>query len=139
MNLFWYTLWILLIMIITLSCKNKTAETSNQLVNDELPESFLEFYDRFHKDSLFQMQHIVFPLEGRRPDSSQIVQWNKEDWVIHRPFKDLGIYKREVFSLNDIVIEKIKDKGERYSMERRWNKSGNEWYLIYYQDMGANQ
>jgi hypothetical protein len=124
-------------MTITVSCKNKAAENPFQGIKEELPESFLEFYDRFHKDSLFQLQHIVFPLEGRRPDSTNILQWNKDEWVIHRPFDNMGVFKREIFSLKDIVIEKIKDQSGQYSMERRWNKFGNDWYLIYYEDMGV--
>jgi hypothetical protein len=119
------------------SCKQKVTENFSKILEEEIPESFLIFYDRFHEDSLFQLQHIVFPLEGRRPDSTNITHWQKDDWVVHRPFDDMGIYKRGVFALNDIVIEKIKDRSGQFSMERRWNKSGNEWYLIYYQDMGA--
>ena len=29
-----------------------------------LPEDFVAFYERFLQDSLYQMEHINFPLEG---------------------------------------------------------------------------
>ena len=30
-----------------------------------LPDDFQTFYDKFHTDSVFQMSHIIFPLQGQ--------------------------------------------------------------------------
>ena len=42
---------------------------SNEIIPDI--NDFDSFYRSFHQDSLFQMSHIRFPLEGR-PDQSDI-------------------------------------------------------------------
>ena len=51
---------------------------------NRLPKDFLVFYDRFHSDSVYQLSHILFPLEGLPPDtdsltaSSGTFRWQKD-------------------------------------------------------------
>jgi hypothetical protein len=56
----------LLFPLFLFSCKNDThshsgaaQETSAQ---EALPEGFADFYQQFHSDSLYQVEHIVFPI-----------------------------------------------------------------------------
>jgi len=47
-----------------------------------------------------------------------------------------GDYTRELLALDSsIVIEKIRLKNNEFGMERRFAKSNDEWYLIYYAAM----
>ena len=131
--------WIISIMLLVtaFSCKNKGTEIKS--VGESIPDDFYAFYDQFHSDSIYQMEHIIFPLEGI--PAEEILRggewyWKKDDWVIHRPFDSKGTFKQQWYSVNSIIIEKISDSSGRFTMERRWAKMGTEWNLIYYKEMG---
>ena len=98
------------------------------------------FYDRFHSDSAYQMEHIIFPLAGVPAYDSLRTEdwsWEKEQWVLHRTFDDRGgTFRRNWYNVNSVIIEKISDSSDRFTMERRWVKMGGEWQLIYYKEMG---
>ncbi len=126
-----------------LSCKNKGKSTSDEDVALHDSKEFKVFYDRFSTDSLYQMQHIIFPLEGIRSpkDSLDVIdpdfKWQEETWVIHGPFDDLnGQFTREFLSMKGIVIERILDNSGTFSMERRFGHLSSGWHLIYYREMG---
>ena len=125
------------------SCKNKgkVASDDNAALYDS--KEFQAFYERFSTDSLYQMQHIVFPLEGIRSlkDTLDVIdpdfKWQEDTWVIHGSFDDLnGQFTREFLSMKGIVIERISDKSGTFSMERRFGLLSSGWYLIYYREMG---
>ncbi|MEM9823514.1 MAG: hypothetical protein AAF985_20690 [Bacteroidota bacterium] len=104
---------------------------------------FDTFYEQFHRDSVFQVQHIVFPLEGiPARDSSYVFSdqpfhWEKDSWVIHQSFNDMdGAFSREFMSMGEgLMIENIKHHSGRYGMQRRFAKYDDGWYLIYYAAM----
>lgn len=134
------------------ACKNQQNVESNEAALAEKnamynsPE-FLEFYDRFGKDSVFQMDHITFPLEGERrlEDSTDVVspdfRWQREDWILHKPYDDMNeTFLRSWADIaGAIVVERIADNSGQYTMERRFAKLSNgEWHLIYYVEMGIH-
>lgn len=136
---------IALIVLVMTSCKSKT-DTIQTLSSDvaafETP-SFLEFYKRFGEDSLFQMNHITFPLEGIKSakDEDTVLdpnfRWTQEEWVLHQSFDDMdGTFVKEFLDLNGIVVEIISDPTGKFSMERRFGKLSQGWHLIYYREMG---
>lgn len=48
------------------------------LTDARLPADFVEFYRRFHSDSLYQIEHINWPLAGkqaRQIDSGHVEFW----------------------------------------------------------------
>ena len=108
--------------------------------DEGMPPGFLAFYQRFHNDSLYQLEHVIFPLQGipSDADSSTIVddnfRWQKEDWIMHHPIEDAGTeFSRSFKKISDeLVIENIRVAGGQYGMQRRFSKSGDDWYLIYY-------
>ena len=121
----------------TESMAEPTPEISNNL-----PADFEQFYEAFHGDSVFQLAHIMFPLEGLPPnvDSTTMAgnfRWQKENWVLHRPFNAMdGAFIRDYRVLGDeLVIEDIQHESGRYGMERRFAKYDDGWYLIYYAGM----
>lgn len=127
------------------SCKpsqDKQSPDPNTLAAYET-EEFLSFYDRFANDSVFQLEHVVFPLEGMKSvtDSTEVVpadfKWQKEGWVIHKPFDDMdGTFSREFLDIKGIVIEFISDNTGQFTMERRFGKLSSGWHMIYYREMG---
>jgi hypothetical protein len=140
----------LLITLLT-SCKNKEKVEADATVDAEKNAmynsvEFKEFYDRFGKDSVYQMDHIVFPLEGLRrlEDSLDVVppdfRWQRENWIIHKPFDDTNeSFLRSWTDIGGtIVVESIQDNSGRYTMERRFGKLSSGWHLIYYSEMGIH-
>ena len=125
-----------------ISCKQeKPIQTKEE--SPELPDDFQTFYDKFHTDTAFQLSHIIFPLQGYPAvtDSAQYVPenftWAKEKWILHRPFDNAGgEFKRSFLNFNDIITEEISDRSGQFKMLRRFSKMDNEWFLIYYKEMG---
>lgn len=133
-----------LIFSALISCKgDKPSTTDAENKVQSLPPDFEAFYEKFHRDTAFQMAHIVFPLEGRpalRDGASEVdesFRWQKKDWVIHKPYSDMGgSFSRSFLSFSDIVTENIEDGTGQFTMVRRFAKMDNDWYLIYYKEMG---
>lgn len=127
-----------MLLVITLFLSSCRSDQQAKFAKEasEFPMDFEEFYHRFHRDSIFQLGHIVFPLEGKRIDSTGDTTWEKATWIVHKPFNDMGTFNRQITILNGIVIEKIIDESGQYDMERRWSMLGDEWYLIYYKEIG---
>lgn len=134
------------IMTVLLSfsaCKNKATEASASEQPVYQSPEFQDFYKRFSTDSVYQLEHVVFPLEGMRApvDTADVTdpdfRWKMEDWVIHKPYDDAnGTFIREFNSINGVVIEKISDNSGTFSMERRFGKLSSGWHLIYYRELG---
>lgn len=109
----------------------------------ELPEDFVGFYNRFHTDSTYQLDHISFPLEGlpAMVDTTMDLghfKWLKRDWVIHKTFNDHnGTYIREFDNIHNIITCRIYDTGHRFEMRTRYSKIANEWHMIYYASMNS--
>lgn len=130
---------LLLLFIIIVACK-PVSKTNNSLSENEtvngLPDDFLSFYDKFHSDSIYQIEHIVFPLEGVMydEDNQKLKKvWSQENWTIHKNFDTYGgTFNRSYTEFGGIISEKIVDNNKISSMERRFSKMGGEWHLIYY-------
>ncbi len=136
---------VLLAAVIFFTCKPKEDKIIKEVSSTATFESsdFLEFYDKFGEDSVFQLSRIAFPLEGIQSakDDETILdpnfKWTKEDWKIHKKFDDVnGTYVREFYDLSGIVVEVISDTSGKFSMERRFGKLSSGWHLIYYREMG---
>jgi hypothetical protein len=137
-----------LLPLLTGSCNNKSVNTTEEqntsVAPDTLPDDFVTFFRLFHEDSAYQMEHILFPLEGLPPttgdgDTSTITRyfWQKADWKKHNRFTDPGHNFEQWYEvLNDRFIEHwIQMKGTNLFMKRRFAKLEGGWYLIYYQGM----
>jgi hypothetical protein len=126
------------------SCKDNTKHPEAEST-PSIDKSFLAFYEQYSKDSLFQLEHTVFPLEGMkaRHDENDMIdpdfRWTQENWVFQKEFDDLnGSFTREFYNLNGVIVEKIADKSGNFTMERRFGKLSSGWHLIYYREMGMN-
>ena len=145
-----YSLPLAIFLLAFVACNNSSADQAAtpppSTPKEEIDLSdFYSFYKQFHSDSLFQIDHIVFPLEGlpNKVDSLTIAsgdfRWQKEDWIMHRPVDyEMSDFKRQIIPLSDeMVIERIVHESGQYGMIRRFSKIVDEWYLIYY--AGVNQ
>jgi len=133
--------WLIVLMsfCVLLSCKGDKATTvepsAEELgLSNELPEDFLTFYMKFHSDSIFQVEHIVFPLKMKADSTSYL----KADWVMHQPFDDnKGEFSQSFINMNGLIIERISSSNQIFRMERRFVKSGTSYELIYYHIQNA--
>jgi len=130
-----YLLVLSLSTFLFLSCK----PSIKQIENESLPEDFVEFFNLFHTDSLYQLEHISFPLEGVQKandgpgDILVPINWEKNSWIMHKAFNSHnGSFERTFKIVGPIIIEEINDKNQFFSMERRFAKIRSEWHLIYY-------
>lgn len=123
------------------------GETTESEV-DTLPNDFVLFFNRFHEDTAYQMNHITFPLAGMPPTTGTgdtIMQerffWQRANWTKHKPFNDPGgDFDHWYLVLNERIIEHwIQLKGTNMYMKRRFAKLDDEWYLIYYQGLRPGQ
>ncbi len=126
-------------------CKNnpKTAAAPGEPIGQvvELTKDFVDFYEKFHKDSAFQMAHIQFPLPEREAERmtdgtiSLKLNWTADDWKIQSlPPLNTGEFKRDFQPISPtLMVEKISTAADvGYQVERRWAKLGGEWTLIFY-------
>ena len=130
------------------SCAQKTPPVEEvqqeSAAVDTLPDDFVAFYDRFHTDSQYQMDHIIFPLEGLPNStgdgdtlSAQRFFWQRDDWKKHNHFTDPSHQFEHWYEvLNDRIIEHwVQMKGTDLVIRRRFAKMDDEWFLIYYAGM----
>lgn len=135
-------------MCLLIACKQPsgTPQAESVVTSDTpLPADFAAFYDKFHTDSLFQMAHISWPLQGDKSEQidsthygKKEVNWEQSDWVMHKPVNySSGDYKRQIQMLGDgLLIEYILITAGGYGIERRFARQPDgEWNLIYYSDM----
>lgn len=125
------------LLISFFACKQETTTTSN---SDAEADSFEAFYHKFHNDSLYQMEHIVFPLPGLPAEVDSVTlasgnfKWEKENWRMHKDLGNNPGFQQEFTALTpDLVIERLTHKKMgNVGIIRRFAKIGGEWNLIYY-------
>lgn len=129
-----------LALLFFFSCKNEPKPAADTAAETALPAGFAEFYQRFHTDSVFQMEHITFPLEGlpHQADGETIAaknyKWQADGWRMMRPVDwQMSEYQREIVPLSSsLVMERIANPKSGIGMVRRFAIIGGEWHLIYY-------
>ncbi len=141
-------LFLLFLAASIFSCRNESP-TDKESINIPMKgiEDFETFYHQFHADSLYQLEHIIFPMEGLPSDADSVTivddnfRWQKENWVMHRAFDSSGgDFKQEFTPINEmLIIERITHVSGGYGMVRRFAKLGDDWYLIYYAGMNRIQ
>lgn len=123
-----------------------TGPPEQSLVSaSDLPSDFNAFYSQFHRDSLYQMAHITWPLQGETGepvDSTHfkrvLMLWDSTHWRMHHPIDfSTGEFEQQFEMMGaEMVIEKIRYKSANYGLERRFLKNDKaEWELIYYSDL----
>lgn len=125
------------------ACKSKPTEVAPPPTENSMPADFEVFLEKFSNDTAYQMKHIIFPLEGRpalkdeKDTISANFKWPKESWVKHGPYNDMnGTFSRSFLNFSGIITEEIADNTGQFTMVRRFSKLGDDWFLIYYKEMG---
>ncbi len=127
--------------------KPPRASDRGEGTEEALPDDFVAFYQKFHDDSIFQIQHIQFPLAGLPPNadtlsiSPESFRWQKESWKPHQPLmSNLQGYEQSFHKFDEgIIIERILQTTTGLGMERRFAKFDTSWILIYYAGMNFSK
>lgn len=137
-------LWIALLATLSGCQSDRSTAEGGISVPRELPEGFSEFYQRFLTDSLFQLERVLFPLQGLpdKADSATLAgnnfRWQMEDWTLHRPIRAGSDFSITFSAPTETTVqEKIRHASGRYAMERRYARFDDGWYLIYYAGLNA--
>jgi len=132
-----------LLGLLLIGCQSQDGnqQTDEGLVDDDLPADFVSFYEQFHRDSAFQMERIIWPLEGV-PDNAgdrltdPTYRWQRNEWRIMKPIDVQGSFRREFLPMSDeLIIEKITNSTGQFALIRRWAIISGDWHLIYYAGM----
>ncbi|MCB0664603.1 MAG: hypothetical protein KDC80_02220 [Saprospiraceae bacterium] len=131
------------VILIAFSCKQAPtgADVSQEEEVSSIPDEFRAFYDRFHEDTSYQIDHITFPLAGLPANadtlSTPVYHWKRDNWRWHRAIDpNLTGYERAWQLLTDeMIVETIIQTTSGIGMERRFAKIDDEWQLIYYAAM----
>lgn len=111
----------------------------------EVGDDFRAFYDRFLTDSVYQLEHIQFPVPGLPNNATgddPDFRWTRESWALHRPndADQTGFSSRFTPIGDDLVVEQLVHSGSGMMLERRFARLDDEnWYLIYYAGMNPLQ
>ncbi|HRD81642.1 MAG TPA: hypothetical protein PLL53_12840 [Saprospiraceae bacterium] len=127
---------LMLLTMQTMSCKRSAANAGSG-------GDFESFYELFHQDSLYQMEHIAFPITGipsfadEESADDPNFRWTQENWKIHKPFNFKDSEFKQSFRViaTDVVEETILHNRGQFAMIRRFALVGGEWNLIYFADM----
>ena len=123
---------------------NAREFVEEEIYESSLPDDFHIFYDKFHSDSSFQMNRILFPLKGQTKaiDSTKIAQeifWQQNQWILHKPFDSQhGTFERIFTNIGGIITETISANEGLFTLEKRYAKLSGDWHLIYYQELLMN-
>jgi len=127
------------ISILMLGCKPDKKLSTQE--SNTLPADFISFYEKFHRDSVFQMAHIQFPLDGlpSQADSTMtgLYKYTPENWTFQtlKGFNETDFTRRFESPIPELVNESIIQKGVGFGTYRRFYKRSGEWKLIYYSDV----
>lgn len=121
---------------------SSSTEESVPALSGDVPKDFTQFYYSFHSDSSFQMNHILFPLEGRSATDQDDLKdngfrWEQGTWKLHHfdhfDPEQFRVVRKVIDST--LVTEVIQDKKSGLGIKRRFAKFDDKWYLIYYSAM----
>lgn len=119
----------------------ESAPLDTQSAQLDLPVGFEAFYEQFHADSTYQVEHIAWPLSGGPTGTDALDEsfdsWSRDAWTVHRDPRTQQGLERKLELAPNMVIEYLLDAARGQPLtERRFAKFGDEWMLIYYRAAG---
>ena len=130
---------IIMFIISLVACQSGVGEVTDTQENGTLPEDFKQFYTQFHKDSMYQLNHILFPFKSRKyetKDAYVTIEWSPDTWKIHHPFDtdQEGFTREYTIADEKYITEIIYLKAGGFGIERRFAFIDTAWYLVMYNE-----
>jgi hypothetical protein len=115
------------------------VDATNKSVFTDTTESFETFNERFHRDSVFQLSRIAFPIGGHFAEGENSHEWTAGNWeLLKEPVRETinaKEYEHNLQKTDTTVIEKYWIENSGFKVERRFKKIGSKWFLTYYDDI----
>lgn len=130
---------IILPLVILSNCHStrKTATTEKRSSTKGRIENFDEFYNKFHKDSVFQVSRTKFPLGGMSVSGSEKTKWTRTNLPLLKIKVydiDTTQYKISIKRTANSVIQKVWIEDSGFKFECRFKLIDNKWFLVYVLD-----
>jgi hypothetical protein len=113
------------------------AKPANNSLKSSKEENFDKFYERFHKDSLFQINRVKFPLQGKQVNADGTNSWKREKWtMIKAKASEINTseYNVKTTKTDNTYFEGIYCKNCGFSFEMKFQLIDHKWYLVYLLD-----
>lgn len=140
------TAWLMFIWVAYVPFACKQSANHVPASDQEVPTDFSDFYLKFHTDSVYQMTHILFPLDGRPASDTgryadDAFTWDKSSWKLHNfeHFDPDRYHVRRKVTDSTLVTEFILEQASGIGIKRRFARFGEDWYLIYYDAMSRGE
>src|SRR5690606_32633195 len=122
-----------------MSCQMPDNPKSGSVSRKEIViEQFNAFYREFHKDSVFQISRIQFPLPGINSDEmtveDTIYHWKENEWLMQY-MVDTTLFSRKTSISDTLVVEEITSKDPGVIIKRKFQNIEGKWYLVLYEDV----
>jgi hypothetical protein len=136
-KLFSLSMVFILSMAMLTNCHSTKESTKSHTAGMNKSEDFDMFYERFHKDSVFQVSRLKFPLGGMSVKGSQKIQWTRDN---------LPLLKTKIYDVDTTKYKVIFKKTEKtftqrvwidfseFSSEYKFELIDKKWYLVYVLD-----
>ena len=137
---------LLFLSIFYLSCADNSEQSKADAIGVTEPvsttdsaETFTSFNDRFHRDSIFQLSRIAFPIGGNFVEGENSQKWTADNWeLLKEPVRetiDTKEYQHDLQKTDTTVTEKYWIDNSGFKVERQFKKIGGKWFLTYYDDI----
>ena len=127
--------WSLLsaLLLLTACGFEKTGETTG----NSSEEDFMKFYAKFHEDSIFQINHVDFPLDGEtaylNEGGAKPTFFYKDDWAMQTLLSDTMGLNQKFIRADSIMVDVIYDNNG-VGLTRHFTARDNKWFLTYYSE-----
>jgi len=121
-----------IILLTFISCDKPRTQEKRNISNSSI-ENFDSFYDKFHKDSLFQISRLKFPLKGGRFEEDGEEKWTKKNWsMLKNKIYDVDTteYKVSYERHEKNFKEKVWLEDSGFSFEYNFELINNKWFLV---------
>ena len=122
------------LLLFAVICLTSCGGDDKLPLDDKGREDFISFYERFYRDSSFQMQRIEFPMLGNNPDgSTERFFWDEENWVYQKGIdpEDEDIKLVPFYDMEELMRARIILQN-RFMIENLFSLINNKWYLTEY-------
>jgi hypothetical protein len=119
------------------NCHSTKEHTKSSASDKNSGEDFDKFYERFHKDSVFQVSRLKFPLGGMSIKGGEKILWTKDNMPLLKTKiydVDTTQYKVTFRKTEKTFTQKVWIENSEFSSEFKFELINKKWYLVYVLD-----
>jgi len=136
-KLFSLSLVFFLTTAILTNCHSTKESSKSYASKKNSSEDFDKFYERFHKDTVFQVSRLKFPLGGMSIKGFEKIPWTRDNLPLLKTKiydVDTTQYKVTYNKTEKAFTQKVWMENSEFSSEYRFELIDKKWYLVYVLD-----